>query len=195
MNGRRDRLLIIDVDDVLLDWTSSFGKFITEHYGYKGVPLGENPKRLWDILNTDKETVIKIMKEHNNSSYFGELEYFKDSKLFNEPNNFDKVVCVTSCGTEPEVQLARTKNLNNLFPGFIDEITFLPYFSEKSKEFTKIVLEHKDYEIFLLDDNVADVEFALTKGVLATVYKSSFYSSKGLQTVNNSQEFLDLSKQ
>jgi phosphoglycolate phosphatase-like HAD superfamily hydrolase len=188
MSGKK--LLIIDVDDVLLDWTASFGDFITENYGYDGVPLGENPKRLWDILNVPKEQVIEIMKEHNNSSYFKKLKYFNDSKVFNQPHDFDKVVCVTACGIELQVQLARMNNLEDLFPGFINEITCLPYYSEKFDEFTKIIEAHRSYDIFLLDDNVADVKFALKNGVNAFVYKSAFYDNENLRTVDNSTDFL-----
>jgi len=191
MSGNGSKILIVDIDDVVLDWTASFDKYIRKFHGYDGVPLGENPKRLPDILNCSREKVISIMEEHNTSSRFKNLKNFKDSKELLLLNTyFEKVYSITSCGKSDQIRQNRLENLMVAIPCFIDELICLDFYEHKHEEIIEIINNHKDSEIYMLDDNVIDIEFAISKGVNGIVYKSAFYDSKGLITVNSCKEFI-----
>lgn len=185
-------ILIIDVDDVLLNWTKSFDKFVRVEYNYNGVYLIDNPQRLWEALGVDKSEIYEIMKHHNRLNSFADLEYYNDSEiLINYIGLFDKVYCITSCGNTSKIMENRHANLVNRFHNFIDEYIFLDFLKPKFNKIDDIIHLHPNDEIYMLDDNVGDIEYAISIGVKGIVYKTAFHDSKDLPYVESMKEFID----
>lgn len=184
------RILITDIDDTLLDWTKSFDQFARKHFQYEGVPLSKNPQRLWDALKTSKENIPNFMKYHNESPEFAKLDYLNDAAILNIfYNRFDKIIGLTSCGDTPTVKELRTKNLNNLFPK-LTEVIYLPFLAQKDEILKELHMQYFHDTIYMIDDNIYDVETALKLGMKAAAYKTAFHKpDEKIPVVSNMSEF------
>ena len=186
------RILITDIDDVLLDWTKSFDQFIREEYDYNGVYLGDNTQRLWEVLCIKKGEIFNIMKSHSELQRFNNLEYYKDSiELLDNFDNFDNIFAITSCGNTIDIIKKRKYNLNKRFPGIIDKVFFLNFLEKKKKILKEIKNKYPTYEIYMIDDNVNDIQSAISLGINGYVYTTSFHKHFNLPVVNSLNEFFN----
>ena len=185
------KILITDIDDTLLDWTKSFDLFVRDKLNYTGESLCTSKARLWDALNVSKEEVPTLMMEHTKLDRFANLEYLKDANILNNyKSNFYKVIALTSCGDTDEIIVKRNKNIATLFP-IIDEIIYLDFMELKEDKLIQLVDMYKDYEIFMIDDNIYDVSSAINLGINAMVYKTNFHDCGTLPMVDNFTDFIE----
>lgn len=189
---KKMKILITDVDEVLLDWSNSFDKFLRDNYGYEDVHLRDNPKRLWDVIGVDEKDIGNIMSIHNDSPEFAKLNYKKDAVILKDKHRlFDRIIAVTSCGNKKSIKEKRIKNLEDRFGNIIYEIQFLGFLNPKYKSLKKIKDEYPNATIFMIDDSVKDVEYARSLGINAYVYKTTFHNPKDLPVVESFTEFLE----
>jgi len=187
------KILIIDIDDVLLDWTKSFDQFIRDKYAYNGIYLGDNSQRLWEVLKIDRTDIDKVMKEHSELDRFKNLNYYKDAEeLMNYSHLFNKIISVTSCGTTENIIMKRNFNIRSKFGVHINDIIYLDFLNHKDEAIKKIIKNNQDAEIYMVDDNVDDIKNAILFGVKAYVYKSAFHDSTDLPTINSLKEFFEI---
>jgi FMN phosphatase YigB (HAD superfamily) len=186
------KILITDIDEVLLDWSDSFDKFLRENYGYDECHLRDNPKRLWEVVGVHERDIGGIMNIHNDSPTFAQLDYKNDSAILkNHYKKFDKIIAVTSCGSENSIQQKRIQNLKYKFGDIIDEIEFLDFLNPKHEALEKIKDRFSDAKIYMIDDSVKDVEYARSIGINAYVYKATFHDPKDLPVVDSFTQFLE----
>lgn len=184
------KILITDIDEVLLDWSKSFDQFARDNYGYTGVYIADSTKRLWDIVSVEKENIGKVMAEHTQLQRFGELEYHKDAKVLLEYKNmFDKIIAITSCGKAPHIMDARNRNIKNKFPKTVDEVIYLDFLQKKIDVIKDLVNTYPDAEFYMIDDSVDDIEKAIEVGVKGFVYRAAFHDPKDLPVVDTLTEF------
>ena len=180
-------ILILDIDDVLLDWTKNFDWYVRKYHNYSGLNLSHNPKRLWDALEISKEKLYEIMQQHAEDESFKTIEYFKDAELIKtiDKSRFEKIYALTSCGTSEIIKNYREQNIKLRFDDLIDEIIFLPFLAPK----IEILSSFKGKDIIILDDNINDILFARELGFVGYAYAAPFHPIiEG--TVENMQEFM-----
>lgn len=186
------KILITDIDEVLLDWSDSFDKFLREEYQYDGCHLRDNPKRLWDVVGVHESDIGGVMAGHNDSPAFAYLDYKKDSAILKDNyKKFDKIIAVTSCGSEASIQEKRIKNLKEKFGDIFDDIEFLDFLNPKHEALQRIKDTFSNDKIYMIDDSVKDVAHARKIGIDAYVYKATFHDPKDLPVVESFSEFLE----
>jgi len=186
------KILITDIDEVLLDWSDSFDKFLREEYGYDDIHLRDNPKRLWEVVGVHESDIGMIMSVHNDSTAFSKLDYKKDSAILKDNyKKFDKIIAVTSCGSDTSIQEKRIKNLTEKFGDIFDKIEFLDFLNPKHEALERIKEKFSEDRIYMIDDSVKDVEYARSIGIDAYVYKATFHDPKDLPVVESFTEFLE----
>ena len=108
------KYILLDVDDVLLDWFSGFNRYVT-HLGYKA--NGDTSYDLSKRYGTTKKEMERIIKRYNKSWEFGTLDPLPHSqeslkKLKKKNYTF---VAITSCSTDPATIALRKSNLYWVF--------------------------------------------------------------------------------
>jgi len=125
--GSYDKIILTDIDEVLLKWLPTFKNFIKSHYN---IDYPED-NHVGDVLGEDG---FKYVHEFNHTSkHFANLHAYSDAlsilpKLHNEGW---KIVGVTACGTEDDVIAMRKTNLYAVFGHIFDDILTVNYTDSK----------------------------------------------------------------
>lgn len=177
MTEQKQKAIIFDCDDILLDHVGGFAKFARKHYNIKaeGLPVQYN---LQEWLGCDEADVMKMLKHFNEQAYeFGLLEPVDAStvdsmkvlrKLFPEI----KFIIVTKSGTMGHSTVLRHVNLANVFgDDMFDEVIILEYFNSKRATYNR--LNNKYNIITVLDDHLANIDQAIEIGLDSVVLECS----------------------
>jgi hypothetical protein len=132
---------LVDVDEVLLDWTSGFQNFM-EPLGHKRSEAGHNTWRLEDAypgFEGDPQEMKKLVEAFNGSTHFGFLLPVTGAasglRRLREEFPESAIVGVSSCGDSAVTLSIRKANLNRFFPGLLDTIICLPLGGDKTRLF------------------------------------------------------------
>lgn len=115
------KLILVDVDDVLLNWYSGFHRYMA-HLGYL-----ENENTEYDLskrFDTTKKEMEKLIKTFNKHWEFGTLEPLPYAvecikKLRKKHYTF---VAITSCSTDPATIALRKTNLYWVFGDIFEAV-------------------------------------------------------------------------
>jgi hypothetical protein len=119
--------IIIDCDDVLLDWQRGFRSWLFAHHNIRPDEGGPSSWSLAGWLGVPEARCIELIAGFNESTRFGELYAFPDAieavaRL--KANNHEMTV-LTSCSNDPAVTARRKENLRREFDGAFDRIVCL----------------------------------------------------------------------
>lgn len=113
----KQKIIVTDVDGVLLDWEWAFGIWMEEH-GHKPGPDAKFQYGIDHRYGLEKEDGRKLVRLFNESAAIGFLPALRDAtyyvKLLHEKHGYVFDV-VTSLSTNPYAQKLRKKNLRKLF--------------------------------------------------------------------------------
>lgn len=155
-------VIVLDVDQVLLDYYSGFAEWYKENYEYSllGYP------KAWSMtewLGLPHDEVLRLTEEFALTKEFGKLDATAGAVCAVEVMidlGYD-IVCVTSCGTDSITKTNRHTNLYNHFGNVFSEIIMLK--GTESKKDTLLHLCEKYNVIGFVDDkydNIADAKAA-----------------------------------
>ena len=138
------KLLLVDIDGVVLDWFESFRIFLVA----KGISINGKEPLNWSMKSwVDHNDIAGLILEFNNSEAFGEIPPMTGAiETLKEISREREVVAITSCGlTNRDL---RVGNLNALFGAeFFKEIFTLDLGESKENYLNR-------YEpSFWIDDN------------------------------------------
>ena len=127
MRNKMDRILV-DCDDVLLNWTEGFKVFLERH---KGIKISGTPQT-WDLsqwTKLSKEKTMALVEYFNQETEeFGQLTPTKNSELFLgdlHTQGFG-ISVITSCSDDIDCIKRRQDNLTNVFGDIFEDIICLP---------------------------------------------------------------------
>lgn len=134
--------LILDCDDVLLDWSGGFTAWLQWQHGR--VPVYEGGSRTWAMgawLGISDDAAIELAKQFNASEHFcrlarlpGTIPMMSRLARFRAESGVpSKVTVLTSCGP---ARMARWINLTSEFGGWVsvfDSIVCLPFGASKAE--------------------------------------------------------------
>jgi FMN phosphatase YigB (HAD superfamily) len=109
------KLLLTDIDGVVLDWLGSFKHYLTD----RGIE--QNDQTLDGLIEQHVETF------QQSSYYFGCLKTCKKSEMYLKKIhdlNY-KIVAITACGTSDVIKSFRQNNLYQHFGDLFDDILFV----------------------------------------------------------------------
>lgn len=166
---KKKKLVILDCDDVLLDYIGGFKNFVLNHYNIetKGMP---EDYTLYEWLGISQPLAISIMKHFNENSYeFGLLKPLDCdtvplmNKLYQSHNNDTDFVVVTKCGSLGHSSVLRIVNLKYTFGDIFKNIIILETNESKKNTFKMFMNEYDD--ITVVDDYKPNIDTAHELGI------------------------------
>jgi FMN phosphatase YigB (HAD superfamily) len=122
----KNKIILTDVDGVLLDWEESFSVWM-EHHGHTMVEGGKLIYKIGDRYGISNNQGHKLIKQFNESAAIGFLPPVRDAqyyvKLLAEKHQY-RFLAVTSLSLDPYAKKLRTRNLMKIFGNdtFVDVI-------------------------------------------------------------------------
>ena len=113
----KNKIILTDVDGVLLDWEYSFDVYLRTH-GFNKVEGGQFKYDISKRYGIDKEQGKKLIKIFNESAHVGFLPPLRDAmyyvKRLHEEHGY-VFHAITSLSSNPDAQELRKMNLRKLF--------------------------------------------------------------------------------
>lgn len=174
---KKRKLVVLDCDDVLLDYIGSVSAFAKKHYDIETVGL-PSQYELSNWLGTTPEMAVKILEHFNYHSYeFGLLPALDDStvsfvqKLIKEHSDDTDFIIVTKSGNEGHAEVLRKVNLHNVFGDVFTSIIMISPHESKKHVLKKLM---KSYEIVcFVDDNIDNVKIGVELGITTLMVERS----------------------
>lgn len=180
------KTILVDCDDVLLDWISGFSNFCK----LKGLkPKGHKPSD-WDMsgwLQVEPSDVKRLIHEFNEESdMFAEIPALSDAHkivphLYEEGYRF---VVITACSDKSHVINRRKDNLHTLFGDVFDEIHCIP------TGHSKVELLQKYQSTLWVEDNYHNALAGIDTGHKSVVIRRP-HNQKFEQSDNSGAVWLD----
>lgn len=127
--------LLVDVDGVLLDWRSGFNQFLTHtHPHLPEVSKHADNWRLSVSLGITESQVNKLVDEFHAHDIFAQLQPLPGVvHAWRVLTEWFSPVAITACGTQPHVQRARRRNLQQVLGDTFAHVHCTDTFAEKSQ--------------------------------------------------------------
>lgn len=158
-----DKILLTDVDGVLLDWESKFENFVLA-LGYNFKPNHEFMYSISDQIGVSKEEGTELIAKFNRSSDFESILQYRDSAWGIEKLKSEgwKFVAITTAGLDPWTYGLRRSNLDNVFgKDVIDELYILELHGDKGE----ILQNYRDSGLFWIEDKPSNAELGYKYGL------------------------------
>lgn len=172
-----DKIILTDVDGVLLDWETAFEDYAEA----RGYVFNEKQRIVYSMgeqLGITHEQARQLISDFNHSEEFGRIEPWLDSveyvKRFKDEGW--KFIAITTAGEHPDTWPLRRKNLDAVFGvGAIDELYVLPLAGDKGVELVK----YKDSGLFWIEDKPSNAVLGYQYG-LNPLLMSTFHNQRYL---------------
>lgn len=119
--------ILVDVDGVLLDWTSRFPYFL-QKMGYDReaaifMHATDEWKTVEELTGLDTEQALKLVDAYCRSKFMRYLSPYKDALIaVNHLKRYYDFVAVTAITNHPDTIQNRTENLEFWYPGAFKEV-------------------------------------------------------------------------
>ena len=169
------RLILTDVDGVLLDWLTGFDRFMSA-VGYPAI-ADEHMYALARRHNIDQLEVYRLAKEFNTSEAIAELQPLNGAveyvrQLREQGFGF---IAVTSLSDHPDAYNYRMRNLRHLFDDAIEELVCLDTGAPK----TDILKRWEGSGLFWLEDHVKNALDGADLGLKSVLVSASHNGDLG----------------
>ncbi len=195
---KKEKILIVDVDGVIIDWEYGFHIWMETHGHIVDDSKSYNMDKKYALMPGVGLHQIQIFNE---SAAMGFLPPIRDAqyyvKLLHEKHMY-RFVAVTSMGDDEYAVKLREKNLSKLFgPNTFKELHCLPCGAYKDEIFTDLAKKYRQH--VLVEDNIDNAECAAVLDYRVMLmshgynfdYSSDLYTGKGpgkIQMVLNWEE-------
>jgi FMN phosphatase YigB (HAD superfamily) len=185
----RDKVILTDVDGVLLDWEYHFYKWVREEYGLEQLTSNY---RIYEALAVDKKLGYKMVGKFNSSREMKYISPLRDAikyvkKLHEEHGYIFHVI--TSQTNDLAAQNWRKQNLIDTFGNVFEGFTILGCGDDKDEALSK----WEGTECYWIEDKeeniIAGNEFGLDGILMAHEHNLSSFSSR---RVNNWKEIYNI---
>ncbi len=186
MKLNKDKIILTDVDGVLLDWEEGFGVWM-EHHGHTMVDDGKLIYKIGDRYGISNNEGHKLVKIFNESAAIGFLPPVRDAqyyvKLLAEKHQY-RFLAVTSLSLDPYAKKLRTRNLMKIFGNdtFIDVIC-LDTGADKDEVLNELANTYKGN--WWIEDKPANADAGIAvgfKGILVEHGHNMDYSGSAIVT-------------
>ena len=159
-----EKVILTDVDGVLLDWVHSFTQWMERH-GYEQIDNGAAEYDIgnrYNISNVEKERLVRMFNE---SAWIRKLPPLRDAikyvrKLHEEHGYIFRVI--SSLSTDPYAGHLRTKNLIEMFgPTVFESYTYVDTGADKDE----VLNEYYDSGYIWIEDKFDNAELGDEMGL------------------------------
>lgn len=161
-NNTKRKCVVLDTDDVLLDYTPMFGKFVQKHYNIQPQSVLPTSEGYAEWLQCSDRDIDNFVEHFNESAWeFGTLPPIQNSVqcLKDLHSTGAALVVVSKCGRNGHAIPLRKANLYNVFGDVFSDIHILQYCESKTETFRKL---SEVYNVrAVLDDNTQNIDDAL----------------------------------
>lgn len=184
-------IILTDCDGVLLDWESSFHKWMRTcghdqvNHGYYEI------EQMYDMT---RERGKQYIKEFNNSSWMGFLPAFRDARsgVAALQDMGYKFVCITSLSLDPYTKELRWLNLRNIFGNdAFEDLVCLDTGGDKDQALN----EYRDSGLWWIEDKASNAslgaDFGL-KSILINHAHNQYHEDARLHRVDTWKDLVDL---
>lgn len=181
----KKKCIILDTDDVLLDYTPAIGKFAERHYNavMTSVLPDETGYHKW--LNCTVRDIDNIVEHFNERSWeFGTIPVIEKAarnvlELSHILRHDTDLVIVSKCGSKGHAVPLRHVNLYNAFGDIFSAVHILEYSESKKETFRKL---QSSYDVrAVVDDNIKNLDDAIELDIPAYMFireQNRVYSSQ-----------------
>jgi FMN phosphatase YigB (HAD superfamily) len=159
-----EKILLTDVDDVLVRWSKHFRQVFKKETGHTASVKNAGEGIAYGHL--DQSELERHITNFNLSEHFENLKPKANSEIILPKLKSEgwTIIGITACGRDPEVQKLRWKNLNKIYgEGVISDIHFINWYECKSSHLA-------DYaNCPFVDDNIKHAETAHRMGHRAMI--------------------------
>jgi len=158
----KEKIIIVDVDGVLLDWEYHFEKWVKEKYCYDMV----NPfsYKINEKYNIPRDEGRKMARDFNESTDIAFLSPLRDAvkyiRKLHEEHGY-MFHAITSLSNRVSAQKLRINNLESLFGRVFDEYNILDTGADKDDA----LLKYKDTGAFWIEDKPDNVDTGIRLGL------------------------------
>lgn len=133
-----NKIILTDVDGVLLDWNTAFAEHMARLCVYE-LPDQRNRYSLCKRFGLQREVIDKFASEYNSSKNIENLKPFKDSvehvKALSAMGY--RFIAITNVGASEESRVYRVSNLFNVFGDVFDDVICLDIGASKYSVLSK----------------------------------------------------------
>lgn len=171
-----EKLVIFDIDGVLLNHNKGFMRYLGElntvsvegfaalQKAYDSKPIGGFDFR--DILvGEDSAAAIKAIRAFNCDHRFGILGRYPGTDPLNGFKDLAVFAYVSSCGVLPFTIQNRIKNITNYFPDLFTMAYHLPALSSKKETLASLCAGRDLSKILYIEDTVKHIKDAVDLGI------------------------------
>lgn len=172
------KILLTDIDGVVLDWQAHFNDYLDKYYP---------DQELFDpTVFAQGEQTGKIIKEFNNTAWIGFLKPWKDSiEVLTELKNLGwKIYGCTSMGTDQYANALRKKNVENLMPDVFTQLDIIPFMQPKGNWLS----QWRGSGAIWVEDKWSNAILGADMGIKTFLMKQSYNSKHdyaGVEKVDN----------
>ncbi len=181
---RRDKIILVDCDGVMLDWEFAFENWMAKH-GYDVVSKDEYKVDLKYGLS--KQVKHRLVRMFNESAQIRKLPPLRDAIKYIKKLHTDHGYvfhCISSLSTDEYAQHLRTKNLREMFGDSVfDKFVYLDTGADKDDA----LIEYKDTDCFWVEDKPANADLGIEMGldsILMAHAHNSSYDGDALRVSN-----------
>ena len=144
-NELKKKIIVCDVDGVLLNWEDAFQVWM-EHQGFKKVKGHQFIYNAAEQFGLSKTEGKKWVRLFNQSAAIGFLPPLRDAQevlsLLHNNYGYRFVVC-TSLSKDKAAQELRTRNLKKIFGDIFDDFVYLDTGADKDEELYKLAKRYR----------------------------------------------------
>ncbi|MGA1831648.1 hypothetical protein [Rhizobium wenxiniae] len=131
----RSQHIILDCDDVVLDWMSGFQAHVRRVTGIIPDPAGPTTWEMGEWLGIQDEVILELIRGFNGSPAFGHLDARYDALMALPALHRmgHKLTVLTSCSADEEIVRRRRENLEAHFGDIFQQVICIPLRESKRK--------------------------------------------------------------
>ena len=166
-----DKLILTDVDGVLLNWEYAFGTWMEEH-GHIKIDNGNFIYNMGKRYGIDIAEAGKLIRYFNESATIGFLPALRDAEHYVKllGNLGYRFHAITSLSKDPNAQRLRTKNLTKLFGNVFEKYIYLDTGEDKDA----VLAHYKDSNLLWIEDKPANAAAGLKCGLNSVIMEHAF---------------------
>ena len=166
------KIILTDVDGVLLDWHSKFNTWMNAQ-GYQELPGSSSVYSVGPRYGITKEQGKELTKTFNRSAAIGFLKPLRDSLFYvGQLHHYGyKFHCITSLSTDPDAQELRKMNLRRLFGDTVFE-KFIILGTGDDKD--QALAPYVDSQYYWIEDKISNARTGHDMGLKSILMGHSY---------------------
>jgi|TARA_B110000967_G_C18895889_1_gene570629 uncharacterized HAD superfamily protein len=186
-----EKVILVDVDGVLLDWAYAFTQWMDRH-GYVQAPDTDNEYDIgkrYNLPHIEKERLVRMFNE---SAWIRKLPPLRDAvkyvrKLHEEQGYIFRVI--SSLSLDTYAGHLRTKNLIEMFgPTVFENYVYLDTGADKDEALEK----YRDSGCFWVEDKPENAELGAKLGLQSILVDHPFNSECQVRRASNWKEIYEI---